>query len=165
VARHRAEVCRVSAVTRLGLRDLGLPDIVDALLAEPAGVARDWLEAPRVVELPTTDVVGLVLAAVREASRGGSLLVAMTRHPGVGIGGALSAEGARANAKVYAVDVGSVPGCKNVEICAVVAEQGTYAFVGRSEGHSIRAVHAADPLLADLLIQRLAQLTGTRFTD
>jgi ActR/RegA family two-component response regulator len=165
VARHRAEVCRVSVVNRLGLRGLGLPEIVDALLAEPAGVSRDWLEAPRVIELPTTDVVGLVLAAVREASRAGAVLVAVTRHAGVGIGGALSAEAGRANGKVHAVDVGAVPGCKNVEVCAVVGEQGTYALVGRSEGHSIRAVHAADPLLADILIQRLAQLTGTRISD
>jgi ActR/RegA family two-component response regulator len=100
VARHRAEVCRVSAVTRLGLRDHGLPDIEAARLAEPAGVARDWLEAPRVVELPTTDVVGLVLAAVRAAARGGALLVAKNRPPGGGIGGAHSAAGARAHPKV-----------------------------------------------------------------
>jgi len=167
VARHRAEVCRVSVVNRLGLRPLGLAEIVDALLAEPAGVSRDWLEAPRVVELPTTDVVGLVLAAMREASRGGPALVALTRHAGVGIGGVLSAEAGRggSSGRVHTVDVGAVPGCSNVEVCAVVGEQGTYALVGRSEGHSIRAVHAADPLLADLLIQRLDQLTGTRIAD
>jgi hypothetical protein len=46
-----------------------------------------------------------------------------------------------------------------------VGEHGTYALAGRSEGHSIRAVHAADPLLADLLIQRLAQVSGTRLSD
>ncbi len=167
VARHRAEVCRISPVVRLGLRALPLGEIVDALLAEPAGVTRDWLEAPRVLELPTTDIVGLVLAAVREASRGGSVLIAVTRHDGVGIGGALSAEAGRSvpGRQVHAVDVGAVPGCKNVEVCAVVGEHGTYALAGRSEGHSIRAVHAADPLLADLLIQRLAQVSGTRLSD
>jgi hypothetical protein len=167
VARHRAEVCRVSPVTRLGLRSLPLGVIVDALLSEPAGTSRDWLEAPRVLELPTTDIVGLVLAAVREASRGGSVLIAVTRHGGVGIGGALSAEAGRAvpGRQVHTVDVGAVPGCKNVEACAVVGEHGTYALAGRSEGHSIRAVHAADPLLADLLIQRLAQVSGTRLSD
>lgn len=167
VARHRAEVCRVSVVNRLRLRALDLAEIVDALLAEPAGVSRDWLEAPRVVELPTTDVVGLVLAAMREASRGGPALVAMTRHAGVGIGGVLSAEAGRGggSGRVHTVDVGAVPGCGNVEVCAVVGEQGTYALVGRSEGRSVRAVHAADPLLADLLIHRLGQLSGTRIAD
>jgi len=169
VARHRAEVCRVSVVERLGLRRLGLAEVVDALLSEPAGSTGSHLgvEAPRVVELPTTDVVGLVLTAVREASRGGPSLVVATRHAGVGIGGALTGEIGRAGAQrqMHAVDVSSAPGCANIEVCALVAEHGTYAFAGRVEGHSVRAVHAADPLLADLLIQRLSQASGARLAD
>ncbi len=167
IARHRAEVCRVSPVARLGLRALPLDGIVDALLAEPAGTSRDWLEAPRVIELPTTDVVALVLTAVREAAHGGSTIVAVTRHPGVGIGGVLSSEAVRgaSGRQVLTVDVGALPGCRNVEVCAVLGEHGTYALAGRSEGHSIRAVHAADPLLADLLVQRLSQVSGARLPD
>jgi ActR/RegA family two-component response regulator len=167
-ARHRAEVCRVSVVERLGLRALSLPEIVDALLAEPPGRpgASSGVESPRVVELPTTDVVGLVFSAVREATRGGSALVVLTRHAGVGIGGVLAGDAGRSAAKqVHTVDVSTAPGCENVEVCALVAEHGTYAFAGRVEGHSVRAVHAADPLLADLLIQRLAQTSGTRLGD
>ncbi len=168
-ARHRAEVCRVSVVERLGLRALGLAQIVDALLAEPPGRpgAPMGVEAPRVVELPTTDVVGIVLAAVREATRGGSGLIVLTRRAGVGIGGALGGESSRGGPakQVHAVDVSAAPGCGNIEVCALLAEHGTYAFAGRAEGHSVRAVHAADPLLADLLIQRLAQVSGARFGD
>jgi ActR/RegA family two-component response regulator/GGDEF domain-containing protein len=168
-ARHRAEVCRVSVVERLGLRALGLGAIVDALLAEPPGRtgAAPGVEAPRVVELPTTDVVGLVLSAVREASRGGPSLVVLTRHAGVGIGGTLTGDAGRAGAprQMHAVDVSQAPGCANVEVCALVSEQGTYAFAGRVEGHCVRAVHAADPLLADLLIQRLGQASGARLGD
>ncbi|HEY3498512.1 MAG TPA: response regulator [Polyangiaceae bacterium] len=168
IARHRAEVCRMSVVERLGLRKLGLADIVDALLAEPAGVAQrlPLLDIPRPIELPMTDVVGLVQAAMREAARGGAVLAALTRRAGVGIGGALAGEAAAGGARhVHAVDVSGQPGCANVEICALVAEHGAYALVGRSEGHSVRAVHAADPLLADLLIQRLSQASGARWSD
>jgi ActR/RegA family two-component response regulator/GGDEF domain-containing protein len=169
VARHRAEVCRLSVVERLGLRALGLPEIVDALLAEPSWRAPGdvGLETPRAIELPTTDVVALVLGAVREASRGGPSLVVLTRHAGVGIGGALGGEAARASAprQVHAVDVSSAPGCHNIEVCALVSQQGTYAFAGRVEGHSVRAVHAADPLLADLLVQRLGHVSGARLGD
>jgi hypothetical protein len=168
IARHRAEVCRVSAVERLGLRKLGLSEIVDALLAEPAGAGpqNPLLDVPRAIELPMTDVVGLVQAATREAARGGSALAALTRHSGVGIGGTLAGEtGTAGPRQVHAVDVSALPGCANVEVCALVAEHGAYALVGRSEGHSVRAVHAADPLLADLLIQRLSQASGTRWWD
>jgi hypothetical protein len=119
------------------------------------------------IELPTTDVVALVLGAVREASRGGPALVVLTRHAGVGMGGALGGEPARSGTprQVHAVDVSHAPGCENIEVCALVSQQGTYAFAGRVEGHSVRAVHAADPLLADLLIQRLGQVAGARLGD
>jgi ActR/RegA family two-component response regulator/GGDEF domain-containing protein len=169
LARHRAEVCRTSVVERLGLRELELPAIVDALLSEPSwgSVADAGLETPRMIELPTTDVVALVLGAVREASRGGPALVVLTRHAGVGMGGALGGEPARSGTprQVHAVDVSHAPGCENIEVCALVSQQGTYAFAGRVEGHSVRAVHAADPLLADLLIQRLGQVAGARLGD
>jgi hypothetical protein len=168
VARHRAEVCRVSVVERLGLRRLGLAEIVDALLSEPWGVGepKPLLDVPRVIELPMTDVAGLVQSAMREAARGGAVLAALTRHPGVGIGGALAGEASTSGPRqVHTVDVSAVPGCGNVEVCALVAEQGAYALVGRSEGPRVRAVHAADPLLADLLIQRLSQASGARWSD
>ena len=168
VARHRAEVCRTSVVERLALRDLALPDLVDALLAEPPVRARGGplAEAPRVIELPTLEVVGLVQTALREAARGGSALALLTRHAGVGIGGAVGNEPGRpAQRQLHAVDVSAVPGCANVEVCALVAEHGAYAFAGRVEGQSVRAVHAADPLLADLLILRLGQASGVRWSD
>jgi hypothetical protein len=124
-------------------------------------------EAPRVIELPTLEVVALVQAALREAMRGGAVLAVITRHAGVGIGGAFSGELGRPGGQrqLHAVDVSASPGCANIEVCAVIAEQGAYVFAGRLEGQSVRAVHAADPLLADLLIQRLAQASGLRWGD
>lgn len=169
MARHRAEICRVSVVGTLGLRNLGLAEIVDTLLARPAIVesSATLVESPRAVELPMTDVAGLIGAAIREAQRGGPIIAAVTRRAGVGIGGALGGEIAREgdDRRVQAVDVSHAPGCANVEVCAVIAEQGAYAILGRSEGHVVRAVHAADPVLVDLLVQRLGEAAGVRLFD
>jgi GGDEF domain-containing protein len=168
MARHRAEICRVSVVGALGLSRLGLGEMVDALLARPAIHESSALlvESPRAVELPMTDVAGLIGAGIREAQRGGPIVAAVTRRAGVGIGGALGGETGRDDERrVQAVDVSHAPGCANVEACAVIAEQGAYALLGRSEGHIVRAVHAADPVLVDLLVQRLGEAAGVRLFD
>jgi CheY-like chemotaxis protein len=169
MARHRAEICRVSVVGTLGLTKLGLAEIVDTLLARPAihESSATLVESPRAVELPMTDVAGLIGAGIREAQRGGPIIAAVTRRAGVGIGGALGGEIARDgdNRRVQAVDVSHAPGCGNLEACAVIAEQGAYAILGRSEGHIVRAVHAADPVLVDLLVQRLGEAAGVRLFD
>jgi CheY-like chemotaxis protein len=169
MARHRAEICRVSVVGALGLDRLGLADMVDALLARPAiqEASAALVESPRAVELPMIDVAGLIGASIREAQRGGPIVAAVTRRAGVGIGGALGGEPSREGdtRRVQAVDVSHVPGCANLEACAVIAEQGAYALLGRSEGHVVRAVHAADPVLVDLLVQRLGEVAGVRLFD
>jgi GGDEF domain-containing protein len=169
MARHRAEICRVSVVGALGLDRLGLADMVDALLARPAikETSAALVESPRAVELPMTDVAGLIGASIREAQRGGSIVAAVTRRAGVGIGGTLGGDPSREGdtRRVQAVDVSHVPGCANLEACAVIAEQGAYALLGRSEGHVVRAVHAADPVLVDLLVQRLGEVAGVRLFD
>jgi GGDEF domain-containing protein len=169
MARHRAEICRVSVVGTLGLTRLGLAGIVDALLARPAihEANASPLESPRAIELPMTDVVGLIGAGIREAQRGGPVVAAVTRRAGVGIGGSLGGETSRDGdeRRVQAVDVSHAAGCANVEACAVIAEQGAYVLLGRSEGHVVRAVHAADPVLVDLVVQRLGEAAGVRLFD
>jgi CheY-like chemotaxis protein len=168
MARHRAEICRVSVVGTLGLERLSLGEIVDSLLARPAihESSASLVESPRAVELPMTDVAGLIGAGIREAQRGGPIVAAVTRRAGIGIGGSLGGETGRDDdRKVQAVDVSHAPGCANVEACAVIAEQGAYALLGRSEGHIVRAVHAADPVLVDLLVQRLGEAAGVRLFD
>ncbi len=168
MARHRAEICRVSVVGTLGLARLSLGEMVDALLARPAihESSASLVESPRAVELPMTDVAGLIGAGIREAQRGGPVVAAVTRRAGVGIGGAFGGETGRDDdRRVQAVDVSHAPGCANVEACAVIAEQGAYALLGRSEGHIVRAVHAADPVLVDLLVQRLGEAAGVRLFD
>ena len=48
---------------------------------------------------------------------------------------------------------------------AIIAEHGVYALVGRSESNEVRAVHASDPLLVDLLVQRFGEVLGARLFD
>ncbi len=49
-----------------------------------------------------------------------------------------------------------------MEALAILAEHGAYALVARSEGGVVRGVHAADPLLADFLAERLGRAAGVR---
>ncbi|HVR20412.1 MAG TPA: response regulator, partial [Polyangiaceae bacterium] len=146
-----------------------LAGMVDALLARPAihEAGASLLESPRAVELPMTDVAGLIGAGIREAQRGGPVVAAVTRRAGVGIGGVFGGESGRDGdeRRVQAVDVSQAPGCANVEACAIIAEHGAYALIGRSEGHIVRAVHAADPVLVDLLVRRLGEAAGVRLFD
>jgi hypothetical protein len=56
---------------------------------------------------------------------------------------------------------GSSPS-ENVEALAVLAEHGAYALVGRCEGGVVRGLHSADPLLADVLAERIGRAAGLR---
>jgi len=47
----------------------------------------------------------------------------------------------------------------------VVAEHSAYVLVGRSQGNVVRAVHAADPLLVDLILRKLSDATDLRLAD
>jgi hypothetical protein len=108
-----------------------------------------------------------VLAAVLEASRGGMAQVAVTKHSGVALGSAVRSEMAREGdgLVVEAVDVSAAPDCKNLVVLAIVSEHGSYVLVGRSEGHLVRAVHAADPMLVDLVLAKLGEAAGARLFE
>ncbi|HEX3772970.1 MAG TPA: response regulator [Polyangiaceae bacterium] len=170
VAKHRAEASQSSVVSRLRLHALSLPSLVDALLgqlgAASSGVARG-LETPHYIELPAMDLVGLALAAVSEAARAGSTRVVASVHPGISIGGAVRAEHSRDGEGIRfdAVDVAMLEGCANLDILCVVAEHAAYVLLGRTEGSIVRAVHASDPLLVDLVLRKLSEATDLRLTD
>jgi hypothetical protein len=61
------------------------------------------------------------------------------------------------------VDLTAVAGCEDLEVLALVTQHGAYTLFGRSNGDTIRAVHSADPLFADLVVDRLGDALGTRF--
>lgn len=54
------------------------------------------------------------------------------------------------------VDVRGEKGCENLEAIVVEAEHGAWVCAGRVVSDRFRGVHAADPLLADVLLRRLA---------
>jgi ActR/RegA family two-component response regulator/GGDEF domain-containing protein len=170
VAKQRAEASQNSVVHRLHLREHSLPDLADALLAapdvDPSPRARG-LESPHQIELPAMDLVALALSTVSEAWRAGQARVVATVHAGISVGGAVRAEHDRDGdgLRFDAVDVSGLEGCANLDILCVVAEHSAYVLVGRSEGSLVRAVHAADPLLLDLILRKLSDATDLRLLD
>jgi ActR/RegA family two-component response regulator len=170
VAKQRAEASLNSVVHQLNLRDMSLSNLVDTLLAQLAGGASPvvrGLESPRYIELPAMDLVGLALATVSEAWRAGQARIIASVHPGISMGGAVRAEHGRdgEGLRFDAVDLTELDGCANMDVLCVVAEHSAYVLIGRSEGHIVRAVHAADPLLVDLLLRKLSDATDLRLAD
>ena len=168
IARHRADVSRHSPVRRLGLDRLSLPEILDSLLWRLDEAAQGLgMEAPQMVSLPMLDAVGLVLAVVNEACRGGETKVVASVHAGMSIGGAIRGglSPDREQLQIEIVDLNAVAACKDLEILVVVAEHGVYSMIGRCSGGHLRALHSAEPVLADLLVQRLGELSRTRLLD
>jgi hypothetical protein len=125
------------------------------------------MDVPRSMELPIMDLVGLAVVAVDEARRGGATRVVATQHSGVSIGSAVrTALGAgEDDVQFDVVDVSQVPGCGDLEALGVIAEHGAYSLIGRVDRGIVRAVHAADPMFADLLVQRLGEASGVRLVD
>jgi len=168
VAKFRADASRSSVVYKLGLSTLPLGQLIDALLGiVPDAQAQRLapLETPHYIELPVTDLMGLVGSAAAEAARGGQTRVLATQRAGLSVGSAVRADQARVGdvLKVETVDVSRVPGCERVDVLIVIAEHATYTLAGRTEGSLVRAVHSADPLLSDLLVGRLSEIAGRPF--
>jgi len=165
VAKHRQEVSENSVVRRLGLDRLPLGEILDTLLwnvGEPEAAGH-----PRSIELPAMDLIGLALNAVSEGLRGGAARIVATLRSGVSIGAAVrSALGRDCEELGFrAVDLTGISGCDHLEALTIVAEHGVYALLGRADRSVVRAVHASDPLFADLVTQRLGEAVGMRLSD
>jgi hypothetical protein len=63
---------------------------------------------------------------------------------------------------LHAVEAGRFERCDNAEAVVVVAEHGTWTLCARLEDTETRLVHSADPLLADVVAQKLAKASGLR---
>ncbi len=168
VAKFRADASRSSVVHTLGLGSQPLGALVDTLLGvvpDPQARRLAPLETPHYIELPVTDLMGLVGAATGEATRGGQTRVLATQRAGLSVGSAVRAESSREGdlLKVETVDITRVAGCERVDVLIVIAEHATYSLVGRTEGSLVRAIHSTDPLLSDLLVARLSEVAGRPF--
>jgi ActR/RegA family two-component response regulator len=169
VAKQRAEASQNSAAHRLDSAEHSLSALADALLAPPAAgqPSLRGLESPHYLELPALDLVALALSTVSEAWRAGQARIVATVHAGISVGGAVRAEYGRDGdgLRFDAVDVSGLDGCANLDVLCVIAEHSAYVLVGRSEGNLVRAVHAADPLLVDLVLRKLSEATDLRLAD
>ena len=166
IARRRAESSKASLVHRLAPEHNSLAEILEALeweddIAHP--VASEPIAA-RALELPIGDAAALAAAVVADAVRGGATVVAVAHHPALSLGAAVRASipAGRDNVTVHLIDASTAPQCEDIEAFSVIAEHGAYAFIARNQGGVLRGVHAADPLLADLLAERLGRAGGLR---
>jgi DNA-binding NarL/FixJ family response regulator len=164
VARRRAEATRHSLVRRLGPDQTSFVDVLDALGWELEVPPPEALSAARPLDLPLADAAALAGAVIADAVRGGAALLVVAHHDGLRLGAAVrSALGVpRDNVTLHALDVRGPSSSEAVEALAVLAEHGAYVLVGRSEGGAVRGLHAADPLLADVLAERLGKAAGLR---
>jgi DNA-binding response OmpR family regulator/GGDEF domain-containing protein len=168
VAKFRADASRSSVVHSLSLGTLPLGQLIDRLLGivpDPQARRIAPLETPHYIELPVTDLMGLVASAAAEAARGGQTRVLATQRAGLSVGSAVRADVARVGEglKLDTVDVSRVAGCERVDVLIVIAEHATYTLAGRTEGGLVRAIHSTDPLLSDLLVSRLTEISGRPF--
>ncbi len=165
VAGHRAEASRRSAVFELGLEKMPLDEVLDTLLwtSDPPPL----VEAPRAVALPRADIVAMTTAAVGEARRSGAAWVVANEHSGVNLGSAVRAALGPPNPALRfdGVDLGTVQGNDDLEVVSLIAEHAAYTLIGRADGEVVRAVHSADPLFADFIVERLGEAAGTRLWD
>lgn len=164
IARRRADATRHSLVRRLGPDQSGLLDLLDVHGWEREAAGPNALSAARSVELPITDAVALATTVVGDAVRGGATMLVVSHHERSSLGAAVRASlgPPRDNVTLHAIDARPASPQESIEALAVIAEHGSYALIGRSEGGVVRGLHAADPLLADLLAERLGRAAGLR---
>ncbi len=166
VAKYRADGARSSVAGRRELASRSLAEMHEMLVWELSGPDLAGF-APRVVEMPAIDLVALATTALSEARRGGAVRVIVTHRPGVSLGAAVRGMLGRdtPDARVDVVDISGAPAHADVEALSLVAEHGAYALIARIDLGRAHVVHAADPLLADLIAERIGQLANLRLLD
>jgi ActR/RegA family two-component response regulator/GGDEF domain-containing protein len=166
VARRRADQTKTSVVHRITPDQGNLSDILESLewdLMRP-GPQETSVSAARRFELPAPDAASLAAAVVTDSLRGGATFIAVAHHADVSLSAAVrtSIGTARDNVTLHALDLAFSSESADIEALAVIAEHGSYALLGRTAGGVLRGVHAADPLLADVLADRLGRAVGVR---
>jgi hypothetical protein len=144
-----------SVVRARDLERQALGSIVDALLARPmldVGVSSTYP-----LDVSETALLALSMGACREALRGGAATVIVSARLAGPVREALRDA---TEVTVRPVDVHALPGCEDVDALVLTAEHGVWACCGRRQRDRFRGVHAADPLLCDLLADRLLQVTA-----
>jgi ActR/RegA family two-component response regulator len=163
VAGQRAKDQTQTAVHALGLASLPLPEIVDALVTRPLFGAANGTPFPLDIAIPA--LLSLATQACREARRGGEATVYVTMQPGLGlVSAARQAVRDATEVAVRVVDVRTLPNAADIEAIVINAEHGTWVCCGRTDKERFRGIHAADPLLADLITHRLVQAAAANLS-
>jgi len=165
VARDRAEASRMSVVHKLDADSATMPELLEMLTWETANAASGkHLSAVRPLELVEPEAQALVQAVIADARRGGPVIIVVTSHPNSCVGTAARAAIGHdeANVTFHGLDLRATRGCARIEALAVIAEHGAYAFVARNDDGLLHGIHAADPLLADVLADRMGRAAGVR---
>lgn len=163
-ARRRAEASRVSIAAELGPDQGGIADLLTALEGAAASSASSLPFAPRALELPLDEAASLASLAVVEAQRGGAAFIAVSYRAGPGLFAIVRASlgPSRQGVTFRSLDVRAAEGCKDIDVLCILAEQGTYALLGRIQQGVLRGVHTAEPRIADILVDRLGRAAGLR---
>jgi hypothetical protein len=113
------------------------------------------------------DVVALTAAAVNEATRSGETRIVASQRSGLSIGAAVRAAlaSSRDDVLLDIAEISPASPCRDLEVLILISEHGSYALLGRTTQGLLRAVHSSDPVLADLLVQRLGEAVGMRWID
>jgi hypothetical protein len=107
------------------------------------------------------------MTAVSEATRGGPAFVAVAHQPDFGLSSSVRAAAGhdREGLSLHLLDLRASPRCANLEVLTVIGEHGAYMLAGRLDSTGLRAVHASDPLLVDLLTLCAGQTAGVRLLE
>ncbi|WP_437966912.1 diguanylate cyclase [Sorangium sp. So ce260] len=165
IARRRAEATKSSIMHRIPQDRRSIGEIFSLLVREPpTAEGPAAIAAPRALDLSVSDTVLLATSVIRNAVRGGAVFILVAHHDGLSLGAQVKAllASPRDDVVVHALDLRSSPGCDDIEALCVLAEHGAYALVGRNQGGFVKGIHAADPLLADFLAERLGRAAGLR---
>jgi len=165
VARLRAEASKTSVVHRLDPDTNTVPDLLEMLIWETANAApAGQTSAVRPLEVAAPEAQALAQCVVADALRGGPATIVVAHHSDLCLGTAVrSALGHESDhITLHTLDLRSVSGCERIEALAIIAEHGAYALVARNDKGSLHGVHASDPLLADVLAERLGRAAGVR---
>lgn len=165
VARERAEASRASVVHRLDADTSTMPELLEMLTWETANAApAKQIFAVRPLELVEPEAQALVHTIIADALRGGPVMVVVTNHANSCLGSAARAaiSSHEEHVTFHGLDLRSTRGCARIEALAVIAEHGAYALVARNDDGLLHGAHAADPMLADIVAERMGRAAGVR---
>jgi ActR/RegA family two-component response regulator len=163
-ARRRAEETTRSVVRSQGLGARLLGEIVDSLLDAPLLEAMTSEPPFSRAKLTVHGAHALVAAACSEAARGGGATLLVALRPDSGTLAVVKAVADDPVVTLHSIDASQLVASGGAEIVILVAEHGTWAYCARRSGQEVLAAHSADPLLADVLADRLARAAGLKLS-